>query len=231
MLLEIEYTWLIFEKFSTTQFRENLFCWSRVVPCNTGIHRHPAISTHRHDKARSRLSQFCERSLTRRDLNIKILDVLMKSCLSDTTAHNCRGVTAVTTVGTPLATKCTVIGHYSKICCSFAYCHQLIMQRLWQRKTQCHNRGLGPANWFIFTPRQLGVPSNLRSAINLHYVWIMGTAVAPWLRCCATNRKVAGSIPDGVIGIFHWHNPPDRTMALGSIQPLTETSTRRISWG
>jgi len=26
---------------------------------------------------------------------------------------------------------------------------------------------------------------------------------AQWLRCCATNRKVAGSIPDGVIGIFH----------------------------
>ena len=37
-----------------------------------------------------------------------------------------------------------------------------------------------------------------------------------------TNRKVAGSIPDGVIGIFHWRNPPDRTMALGSTQPLTE---------
>ena len=35
-----------------------------------------------------------------------------------------------------------------------------------------------------------------------------GTAVAQWLRCYATNRKVAGSIPDGVIGIFHWHNPP-----------------------
>ena len=31
----------------------------------------------------------------------------------------------------------------------------------------------------------------------------MGTAVAHWLRCCATNRKVAGSIPAGVIGIFH----------------------------
>jgi hypothetical protein len=30
-----------------------------------------------------------------------------------------------------------------------------------------------------------------------------GTAVVQWLRCCATNRKVAGSIPDGVIGIFH----------------------------
>ena len=36
-----------------------------------------------------------------------------------------------------------------------------------------------------------------------------GTAVAQWLRCCATNRKVAGSIPDGGIGIFHWHNPSD----------------------
>jgi hypothetical protein len=23
------------------------------------------------------------------------------------------------------------------------------------------------------------------------------------LRCCATGRKVAGSIPNGVIGIFH----------------------------
>ena len=48
--------------------------------------------------------------------------------------------------------------------------------------------------------------------------------MAQWLRCFATNRKVAGWIPDGVIGIF-------RTMALGSTQPLTEMSTRRISWG
>ena len=46
-----------------------------------------------------------------------------------------------------------------------------------------------------------------------------------------TNRKVAGSIPAGVIGIFRWHNPSDRTMALGSTQPLTEMSTRSISWG
>ena len=30
-----------------------------------------------------------------------------------------------------------------------------------------------------------------------------GTAVAQWLRHCATNWKVAGSILDGVIGIFH----------------------------
>jgi len=29
-----------------------------------------------------------------------------------------------------------------------------------------------------------------------------GTAVAQWLRCCATNRKVAGSIPAGISGFF-----------------------------
>jgi len=31
---------------------------------------------------------------------------------------------------------------------------------------------------------------------------ISGTAVAQWLRCCATNRKVAGLIPAGVNGFF-----------------------------
>jgi hypothetical protein len=44
--------------------------------------------------------------------------------------------------------------------------------------------------------------------------------VAQWLRYCCTNRKVAGSIPDSVLGIFHCHNPSDRIMALGSTQPL-----------
>jgi hypothetical protein len=52
-----------------------------------------------------------------------------------------------------------------------------------------------------------------------------------WLRYCVTNRKVAGSIPDGVIGIFNWHNSSDRTMVLGSTQSLTEMSTRSVSWG
>ena len=55
--------------------------------------------------------------------------------------------------------------------------------------------------------------------------------MAQWLRRCATNQKVTGSISDSIIGIFHWHNLSDRTMALGSTQPLTEMSTRRISLG
>ena len=54
----------------------------------------------------------------------------------------------------------------------------------------------------------------------------VGTRWYSWLRRCAISRKVAGSIPSGVIGIFHWHNPSGRTMAVGSTQPLTEMSTR-----
>ena len=38
---------------------------------------------------------------------------------------------------------------------------------------------------------------------KLHTVLVVsGTAVAHWLRCCATNRKVSGSIPAGVSGVF-----------------------------
>ena len=51
-----------------------------------------------------------------------------------------------------------------------------------------------------------------------------GTRWRSWLSHCASSRKVAGSIPHDVTGIFHWHNPSDRTMALGSTQPLTEMS-------
>ena len=37
--------------------------------------------------------------------------------------------------------------------------------------------------------------------MNVKYI-ITSTAVAQWLRCCATNQKVVGSIPAGVIGFF-----------------------------
>ena len=55
--------------------------------------------------------------------------------------------------------------------------------------------------------------------------------VRTWLRHCTTSRKAVGSIPDVVTGIFHSHNPSGHTMTLGSIQPLTEMSTRNISRG
>ena len=43
----------------------------------------------------------------------------------------------------------------------------------------------------------------LQENISFGYSKVGGTAVAQWLRCCATNRKAAGSIPAGVSGIFH----------------------------
>ena len=46
-----------------------------------------------------------------------------------------------------------------------------------------------------------------------------------WLRHCAVSRKVAGSIPDTVIEIFHLLNPSGHTMAQRSIWPLKEIST------
>ena len=66
---------------------------------------------------------------------------------------------------------------------------------------------------------------------NRYLLLALGTAAAQWLRCCATNRKVAGSIPAGVIGYLLIQNHTDRTLALGSTQPVTEMSTRSISWG
>jgi len=35
------------------------------------------------------------------------------------------------------------------------------------------------------------------------YIKGRGTAVSQWLKSCATNQKVTGSIPAGVLGIFH----------------------------
>ena len=44
----------------------------------------------------------------------------------------------------------------------------------------------------------------------------VGTIVTP------SFKKVAGSIPDNVIGIFHSHNPSVRSMALGLTQTPIE---------
>jgi len=65
-------------------------------------------------------------------------------------------------------------------------------------------RGNKPANKFLCAHTVIYI------TIYLH----PGTTVAQWLRCCATNRKVAGSIPAGVsvffidIKFFRSHNGP-----------------------
>jgi hypothetical protein len=40
----------------------------------------------------------------------------------------------------------------------------------------------------------------------------LGTRWRSWLKHCSTSRKVTGSIPDGVTGIFPLHNPSGHTV-------------------
>jgi len=75
------------------------------------------------------------------------------------------------------------------------------------------------------------VPENCAEQNDLDSALLCLTRWCSWLRHCATSRKVAGSILDGVIEIFHWHKPSGRSMDLGLTQPLREISTRNISCG
>jgi len=62
---------------------------------------------------------------------------------------------------------------------------------------------LCPSGWHIWHTQ-----THTHTHIYIYiYIYIWGTRWRIWLRHCATSREVAGSIPDGVIGIFHWHNP------------------------
>jgi hypothetical protein len=59
----------------------------------------------------------------------------------------------------------------------------------------------------------------------------LGLGARGRLRHYATSRKVAGLIPDEIIGFFNCPNPSSRTMALGSTQPLTDMSARNLPVG
>ena len=60
----------------------------------------------------------------------------------------------------------------------------------------------------------------LRPSVYKHTHIRLGTRWRSWLGNCATRRKVAGLIFDGVTGNFHWHNPSGRTVAMGKTRPL-----------
>ena len=90
----------------------------------------------------------------------------------------------------------------------------------------------------MFVGRQKKGPYNTHTLVSvLDKYFVMeeagccDTRWRSWLRHYATNRKVAGLTPDGIIGIFHYLNPSGRTTALGSTQPLTEMITMDLPWG
>jgi hypothetical protein len=63
----------------------------------------------------------------------------------------------------------------------------------------------------------------------LHMTW--GHTVAYLAEVLRYKPAGRGFVSEGVIGIFHWHNPSGRNKGLGLTQPLTESSARNIFFG
>ena len=68
-----------------------------------------------------------------------------------------------------------------------------------------------------------------RNTLDTVKKWDLGAAY--WLGRCAISRTVPGSIPGVVTVFFSDIFPSDRTMVLGSTQPLVKMSTSNITWG
>jgi hypothetical protein len=92
---------------------------------------------------------------------------------------------------------------------------------------------------------RLFIPLNFRPKLEyvsctIHGTWSIpfylilkvtaGTRWRSWLKHFATNRKVTGWIPEGIIGLFYSLKPSGCTIALGSTHRLTEMNTRGIFW-
>ena len=110
--------------------------------------------------------------------------------------------------------------------------HHVVLVSKWTTLIQSNTSqvNFNCTSWEHVTPIK-NTPNHIRILIPALTTTHGGTRWCSWLRHCATSRKVAGSIPDGVTGIFHRHNPSGRTVVLGSTQPITEMSTGNISWG
>ena len=87
----------------------------------------------------------------------------------------------------------------------------------WSRKytanadtNRIHRSGFMTCIWCLVQRQGLEI---MRLQQHLYVVEVLtflryndgGTRSRSFLRYCATSRKVVGSIPDVVIGIFHWH--------------------------
>jgi hypothetical protein len=84
----------------------------------------------------------------------------------------------------------------------------------------------------IFKHNDLQVAALVSAYCYLIFLYFQrGMCLHSWLRHCTTSRKVAGSIPDDVIGIFHCQVPTDCTIVLGLTQPQKDTGIRNISCG
>ena len=72
------------------------------------------------------------------------------------------------------------------------------------------------------------LPTLLHFTDTLQKQGARGSEVGSGIALQAGRLRVR--FPIKAFGIFHWLNPSGRTMALGSTQPLAETSTRDLPW-
>ena len=92
-----------------------------------------------------------------------------------------------------------VVGHLN-----LALCH-LKLQEYIEARDQCDKAlKLNPDNEKGLFRRLVSehIICACNEGLKRVLLWCRGTAVAQWLRCRATNRKVDGSIPAGVSGFF-----------------------------
>jgi hypothetical protein len=77
-----------------------------------------------------------------------------------------------------------------------------------------------PAYFRIYTSSRIALcmydaVAGVRYQVSPHSICGEFTRWRSRLRHCATSRKVAGSTPDGVIGIFNWDDPSSGIKTLG----------------
>jgi hypothetical protein len=83
--------------------------------------------------------------------------------------------------------------------------------------------------WWLPLAHRKHDPGNCNSAERIFFFFnLLRLHILPR---CATSRAVPGSIPGVVTGFFSDISPSDRSMALGSTQPLLKMSTRNIPGG
>ena len=78
--------------------------------------------------------------------------------------------------------------------------------------------------------RRIGVKNNWGWECSGIYTG-KGYTVAQLVKALCYKPEGYGFDSQWCTGIFHLHNPSGRTMAKGLTQPLTEMTTRNISWG
>ena len=83
---------------------------------------------------------------------------------------------------------------------------------------------------FLFEGSRPSPASPSNSTLEMEHWWNDTDRVAQLVEALHLKLQGHGFVPDGGIGTFHSLNPSGRTIALGSTQPLTEMSTRDISW-